>query len=355
MPLAEEEVKSVSIAEGETGSKPEAPFETKSVVAVGEQEDDGCQTIEEIIEEAKGVLQAEPLETALAADMLLMLDEKVSPSITKELLSSTKIGQIVNKLKSAESPDVSTRAKMIIEKWKMIIKAPSTTSAGEGQTAAEQQTAQQSESSARKRPLPQASAAADSFEPAVHPLTHDSVYEGKMTKQDKRNRFRSILFKSFVEGFAQDQIHMVDKVQLDNLIAEVETALWDYHVTKKNNQNDYTSQLRSIKSNLADKKNPEFNSALYMGGISVEDLPTMSSVEMASDAKKQERKKAQKDALEACQSDWDLRNVKRAKGQFPCGKCKSDNTTYVQMQTRSSDEPMTTYVSCQNCGNRWKF
>lgn len=68
----------------------------------------------------------------------------------------------------------------------------------------------------------------------------------------------------------------------------------------------------------------------------------MPSTEMASDAKKAERLKAKKDALEACQSDWDLRNVQRATGQFPCGKCKSGNTTYFQLQTRSSDEPMTT-------------
>ncbi len=41
-------------------------------------------------------------------------------------------------------------------------------------------------------------------------------------------------------------------------------------------------------------------------------------------------------------------------GLFKCGKCKSTKTTYYQMQTRSADEPMTTYVTCKNCGNRWK-
>ena len=41
-------------------------------------------------------------------------------------------------------------------------------------------------------------------------------------------------------------------------------------------------------------------------------------------------------------------------GLFKCGKCKSTKTTYYQMQTRSADEPMTTYVTCTNCGNRWK-
>ena len=42
-------------------------------------------------------------------------------------------------------------------------------------------------------------------------------------------------------------------------------------------------------------------------------------------------------------------------GMFRCGKCKTYKTTYYQMQTRSADEPMTTFVSCVNCGNRWKF
>jgi transcription elongation factor S-II len=41
-------------------------------------------------------------------------------------------------------------------------------------------------------------------------------------------------------------------------------------------------------------------------------------------------------------------------GMFKCGKCKSLKTTYYQMQTRSADEPMTTYVTCMNCSNRWK-
>lgn len=42
-------------------------------------------------------------------------------------------------------------------------------------------------------------------------------------------------------------------------------------------------------------------------------------------------------------------------GMFKCGKCKSMKTTYYQMQTRSADEPMTTFVTCTNCSNRWKF
>ena len=32
-----------------------------------------------------------------------------------------------------------------------------------------------------------------------------------------------------------------------------------------------------------------------------------------------------------------------------------NNCSHYQLQTRSADEPMTTFVSCQECGHRWKF
>jgi len=40
---------------------------------------------------------------------------------------------------------------------------------------------------------------------------------------------------------------------------------------------------------------------------------------------------------------------------FKCGKCGQRKCTYYQLQTRSADEPMTTFVTCVNCDNRWKF
>lgn len=39
---------------------------------------------------------------------------------------------------------------------------------------------------------------------------------------------------------------------------------------------------------------------------------------------------------------------------FTCWKCRSKKCTYYQLQTRSADEPMTTFVTCLDCGSRWK-
>lgn len=40
--------------------------------------------------------------------------------------------------------------------------------------------------------------------------------------------------------------------------------------------------------------------------------------------------------------------------QYTCGRCKKNECTYYQMQTRAADEPMTTFISCIHCGNKWR-
>lgn len=40
--------------------------------------------------------------------------------------------------------------------------------------------------------------------------------------------------------------------------------------------------------------------------------------------------------------------------QFQCNRCKGRECTYYQMQTRSADEPITTFIQCMQCHNRWR-
>ena len=43
-----------------------------------------------------------------------------------------------------------------------------------------------------------------------------------------------------------------------------------------------------------------------------------------------------------------------ATDEFKCRKCGERQCSYYQLQTRSADEPMTTFITCLNCGNNWK-
>ena len=58
--------------------------------------------------------------------------------------------------------------------------------------------------------------------------------------------------------------------------------------------------------------------------------------------------------------DNKYKNTMKISSDFTCSRCKkngevSDQCTYYQLQTRSADEPMTTFVTCLNCGKRWRF
>jgi transcription elongation factor S-II len=46
--------------------------------------------------------------------------------------------------------------------------------------------------------------------------------------------------------------------------------------------------------------------------------------------------------------------IEASTDDFTCYKCKSKKCTFYQLQTRSADEPMTTFVTCLNCSSRWK-
>jgi transcription elongation factor S-II len=48
-------------------------------------------------------------------------------------------------------------------------------------------------------------------------------------------------------------------------------------------------------------------------------------------------------------------NMSASTDTFTCRKCKGNQCTYYQLQTKSADESMTVYVNCCLCGNKWKF
>ncbi|KAE9608776.1 hypothetical protein Lal_00020070 [Lupinus albus] len=111
-------------------------------------------------------------------------------------------------------------------------------------------------------------------------------------------------------------------------------------------------KYRSLMFNLKDQNNPDFRRKVLLGVIEPERLINMSTSEMASERRKQEIQKLEEKALFECERGA---QPKATTDQFKCGRCGQRKTTYYQMQTRSADEPMTTYVTCVVCNNRWKF
>lgn len=109
----------------------------------------------------------------------------------------------------------------------------------------------------------------------------------------------------------------------------------------------YSDRLRSIFINLQNSE--DLLAQIKDGTIKAQVVPFMTHQEMdikkwgsLIDAK-MIRDKTKYDTVMEASTDT-----------FTCRKCKSKKCNYYQQQTRSADEPMTTFVTCLECGNRWK-
>lgn len=117
----------------------------------------------------------------------------------------------------------------------------------------------------------------------------------------------------------------------------------------------FRQEYLSLAYNLLQNLNPEGtvgNEYLYpkvvSGDITPEQLPTLTDQELYP-PKWQKIK------------DKRLREIKVENEQkiattdiYKCGKCGKRETTFYQLQTRSMDEPTTSFINCVNCGHKWK-
>nr|XP_057940785.1 transcription elongation factor A protein 3 isoform X1 [Doryrhamphus excisus] len=135
----------------------------------------------------------------------------------------------------------------------------------------------------------------------------------------------------------------------DSMAAEIEDHIYQ---EMKATDMKYKNRVRSRISNLKDPKNPGLRRNVLAGSIDLIRIATMTSEEMASDELKQLRNVLTQEAIREHQM---AKTGGTTTDLLQCGKCKKKNCTYNQVQTRSADEPMTTFVLCNECGNRWKF
>lgn len=108
----------------------------------------------------------------------------------------------------------------------------------------------------------------------------------------------------------------------------------------------YIDRLRTIYTNI---KDPQLKAVILAKKVKAHEVAYMSHQEMNP---------AKWDKLLTDKKIRDenryITKLEASTDNFTCRKCKSKECSYYQLQTRSADEPMTTFVTCIPCGNRWK-
>jgi len=174
-----------------------------------------------------------------------------------------------------------------------------------------------------------------------------------------RDKYRELLVEAFVKVSPEtskddreevrDLPDQVDACDPYRVAVTVESALFERLGRSNGTQK---TKYRSILFNLKAENNPDFRRRVLLGEVRPERLVDISPDEMASDARKLENQQIKEKALFDCER---ASAPKASTDQFKCGRCGQRKTTYYQLQTRSADEPMTTFVTCVNCNNHWKF
>jgi transcription elongation factor S-II len=148
------------------------------------------------------------------------------------------------------------------------------------------------------------------------------------------------------------------KIKNNKISTNIEKGIYNYTINESKNKNIvrkwenkyflqlYKNRLRSIYLNL---KNATFVMKIKKKEITTKQLEKMSHQEICP-----EKWNKLIDAKIKRDINMTSVNMEAATDEFKCYKCKKKKCTYYQLQTRSADEPITTFVTCLVCGNRWK-
>jgi len=249
-----------------------------------------------------------------------LLENLCDQTITLKDLKETKVGKPVSKLRKHSDPTISSLAQKLFRTWARIAKPLVKKSA----------------------PKPsQSSSSKPSTTQEVDP--HSAMASiSELTGDPTRDAVRKAIVKALKP---KDEVKHSNYKHIAYSIEDSMFALWG-------TGREYTQKYRDLSWNLRDPKNPELNEALLAGEILPQRFVNMSADELASSKVKLERTKSREWMKQANRSDHNT--GASMTDEFKCGKCKQRNCSYYQQQTRGADEPMTTFVTCMTCGNRWK-
>ena len=116
--------------------------------------------------------------------------------------------------------------------------------------------------------------------------------------------------------------------------------------------NVYRAKILSIYSHMKPDsyiKNETFSEKVSNGDIDPRKVGSMSNYDLFPEAWKELiDQKTKRDRLKYELKPEAMTDV------FKCHRCGSRSCSYYEVQTRSADEPMTQFINCLDCGNRWK-
>ncbi|XP_068452791.1 transcription elongation factor A protein 2 isoform X2 [Clinocottus analis] len=288
-----------------------------------------------------------------------LLRELKDIKMSLETLQSTRVGMLVNAVrKHSSDEEVQTLAKVLIKSWKKLLDGAEAKSderekkkdgspARSPSTSKDAGNAEKSKKSGESPPSPSSTSKPStpaSPAPSAPPPLVSSFPPAPVTTHSVRNKCRELL----VAALQTDDDHKTIGVHCENLAAQIEEEIFQEF---KATDIKYKTRLRSRISNLKDQKNPELRRNVLCGNISAQRIASMTAQEMASAELKQMRETLTKESIREHQ----LSKVGGTEtDMFICSKCHGKSCAYTQVQIRSADEPMTTFVLCNGCGNRWK-
>lgn len=299
--------------------------------------------------QSKGAALQKAIQAKEPADSLLTIlrDLKANVKPTEELLRATQIGKIVNKVKGFPGldPQVTQLASEIISRWRHTVNEQKLTSGSSTPNGAR---SNGTSSPAPKAATPQPKAVSPTgVAPDKRSWKVDKVPRDDLTNDTARNNCIGLIYDGLCVG---SELPMK---QILGLAKEIEIAALQLPEAKgSSNSAVYKDKIRSLYQNLKNKSNPGLRKRILVGEVIPARFVTMSHEEMKS---KQQREEDRKIAKENMNNAMVAQEEKSVSTSLECGKCHQKKVSYSQAQTRSADEPMTTFCECLNCGNRWKF
>ena len=114
----------------------------------------------------------------------------------------------------------------------------------------------------------------------------------------------------------------------------------------------YLKSFRKVLYNIKNFKN-ELLERISNNEFKFSELGKMTHEQLAPKIHQYRKNECEKLLLKRFIGDTSL--FDNYEGILICGKCRSKKTQYIELQTRSADEPSKKKCICLDCGHRWSF